>query len=224
MAMNLVHQNIANMALLPPHCPSTPHSYSSFFNDSSKLPGGVAPYKLETEKHPRDGYPIQRLEYNNFYSDWKQDALKWYPRNSQEFESEVQNQNKSQSRAQNEYEPIEQDKAMDLYERTRRHDSFAVPLPTNGTNQVGILFNDKCNIPTFKYERYASQPINNSSWFNNKLYREDISEETQQEKAQYMNSIVQNSMDIYSAVFEDMYLLQLNPSSSDNLDYIRNAY
>ncbi len=214
--MDLVHQNIASVALIPPHCPIAPHSYKSFFNDSSKLPGGVAPYKLQTEKHPRDGYLTQRLEYNNFYSDWKQDALKWYPRSSKEFDSEVRNQY--------EYKPLQQDNATALYEQTRRRDMFAIPLPTNGTNQIGILFNDKCNIPTFKYNRYAAQPINNSSWFNNNLYREDISEETQEQKAQYMNSIVQNGMEIYSSVFEDMYLLQMNPSSSDNVDYIRKTY
>ena len=200
--MDLVNQSIASMALMPPHCPMTPHSYTSFFNDSEKLPGGVAPYKL----HPRDGTPFQTLEYNNFYSDWKQDAVKWYPRHSKEFESVMQNETSEQTG----YKPTEQeqDKAMGLYEQTRRHDNFAVPLPTNGTNQVRILFNDKCNIQTFKYKRYA-EPINNTSWFNNKLYSEDISEETQQQKAQYMNEIVQNSMDIYSSVFEDMYYLTL---------------
>ena len=209
--MDLVHQSIASMALMPPHCPLTPQSYTSFFNDSSKLPGGVAPYRLQNEKHLRDGNTFQRLEYNNFYSDWKQDAVKWYPSNSrEEFSYEVQNGTSTSTREQNTREPLQQDKALELYELTRRHDNFAVPLPTNGTNQIRILFNDKCNIPTFKYKRYAEQPINNSSWFNNKLYREDISEETQQQKAQYMNDIVQNGMDLYSSVFEDMYYLTLS--------------
>ena len=205
--MDLVHQSIAGMSLMPPHCPLTPLAYTSFFNDSSKLPGGVAPYKLQTDKHPRDGNPIQRLEYNNFYSNWKQDAIKWYPNSSiKEFSNDVQNG----TSAQNTQSPLQQDKALKLYEQTRRHNAFAVPLPTNGTNQVRILFNDKCNVPTFKYKRYAEQPINNSSWFNNKLYRDDITEETQQQKAQYMNDIVQNDMDIYSSVFEDMYYLTLS--------------
>ena len=56
------------------------------------------------------------------------------------------------------------------------------------------------------------------------MYREDISEETQQQKAQYMNEIIQNDMDIYSSVFEDMYLLQSSQSSNDNVDYIRKTY
>jgi len=62
--------------------------------------------------------------------------------------------------------------------------------------------------------------VNNSSWIDNSLYKEDISEETLQQKAQYMNTITQNGMDLYSSVFEDMYIMQSNPSSSDNLNYI----
>ena len=218
--MDLVNQSIYTMALMPPHCSMNPHTYASFFNDSSKLPGGVAPYRYElrNENHLRDGSLIQKLEYNNFYSDWKQDALKWYPSGVAEFTST------SSSTRLCEMHPLQQDKALELYELTRRPDMFAVPLPTNGTNQVRILFNDKCNIPTFKYERYAVQPINNSSWFNNKLYKEDISEETQKQHSQYMNEIVQNGMDLYSSVFEDMYIMQLNPSSGDNINYIRKTY
>jgi hypothetical protein len=215
--MDIVNQSIASMALMPPHCPMNPKQYSSFYNDTSKLPGGVAPYKLETEKHARDGLPVQRLEYNNFYSDWKQDALKWYPRGTKEFaDKDINNQNG--------HIPLPRDKALELYEATRRRVSFAVPLPTNGTNQVGILFNDKCNLPTFQYKLYASKPVNSSERFNNKLYQEDISEETEQQKTQYMDSIIQNNMNIYSSVFEDMYILQLNPFITDNLDYIRKTY
>ena len=217
--MDSVHQSIAAMSLLPPHCPMNPRGFASFFNDSSQLPGGVAPYKLETAKHPRDGHLVQKLEYNNFYTDWKQDALKWSPRDTKELES-------SGKGKLNQLLP--RDKALNLYEATKRHDRFAVPLPTNGTNQVRILFNDKCNVPTFQYKRYAATPVNNSAWFYNKLYIEDITEETQELKAQYMDSIVQNSMVLYSSVFEDMYLMQLNPSSgggeSDKLGYIRKTY
>ena len=218
--MDLVNQSISTMAIIPPHCSMNPHTYTSFFNDSSKLPGGVAPYRyvLQNENHPRGG-SVQKLEYNNFYSDWKQDALKWYPSRSNEYPSVDLEQNGNIG-----YHPLQQDKALELYELTRRPDNFAIPLPTNGTNQVRILFNDKCNIPTFKYERYTSQPINNYSRYDNKLYKEDISKETQEQHAQYMNEIVQNGMDLYSSVFEDMYIMQSNPSSSDNLEYIRKTY
>jgi hypothetical protein len=218
--MDTVQQSIEAMALMPPHCPMNPHRYASFFNNSSKLPGGVAPYKLLTEKHARDGHPVQRLEYNNFYSNWKTDALKWYPQGSKEYDST----DGSGSGTSNDLPlPLPRDANLQLYEQTRRNNTFAVPLPTNGTNQVGILFNDKCQVPTFNYQRYAAQPVNNAGRFNNELYLEDISQKTQEQKAQYMNSIVQNSMDLYSSVFEDMYIMQMNPSPSDNLNYIRKA-
>ena len=227
--MEQINQSLASMALMPPHCPMHPKTYASFYNDSASLGGsrgsggsrslGIAPYKLKTEKHPRDGHPVSRLEYNNFYSDWKTDALKWYPAssiiNAAEFES-----------SQNSRNILPGGEAMELYEQTRRHDAFAVPLPTNGTNQIRILFNDSCNVPTFQYKRYAAQPVNNSSWFYNKLYLEDITEETREQKAAYMNSIVQNSMDIYSSVFEDMSIMDMETgdSNGDNLDFMRKTY
>jgi len=218
--MDLLHQNIASMALMPPHCPLTPHSYTNFFNDSSKLPGGVAPYRMKQSNHPRDGNLIQTLEYNNFYSDWKRDALNWYPSRQKELAPD------EDDRPQNnkEYIVIPRDKSIELYENTRRRDAFAMPLQSNGTNQVRVLFNDKCNIPTFTYSRYASQPINSSSRIDNSLYREDISNETLQLKAQYMNTITQMGIDLYNSVFEDMVIMQMNISSSDNLTNIRKTY
>jgi hypothetical protein len=221
--MDMVHQSIASMALMPPHSPVNPQRYSSFFNDSKTL-ASVAPYKLDKEKHPKDGREVYKLEYNNFYSDWKQDALKWYPRGVKEFEFEQQIKNGNDNGNGNGQVPLPQDEAMTLYEQTRRRDKFAVPLPTDGTNQIGILFNDKCNIPTFQFKRYAAQPVNNSEWFNNKLYIEDISKETQEQNMKYMNSIEQNNMNLYSSVFEDMYILQSRPSIGDNMNYIRKTY
>jgi hypothetical protein len=217
--MDYVKQNIQAMAILPPHCPMTPHSYTSFFNDNNKL-SPVAPYKLVTDKNKRDGIPIQRLEYNNFYTDWKQDSLRWYNNNNNN-QNNRNNQN-NQYADDDSYnknsirDPYIMDKSMELFEQTKRQDAFAVPLPTNGTNQVGILFNDKCNVPTFNYRRYATQPVNNTDWFYNRLYLEDTSGETQMQKAQYFENIEQNNMDIYSSVFEDMYLLELNDPDNNN--------
>jgi len=216
--MDLIKHNIESMALMPPHCPMTPKSYTSFFNDNNSLEP-VVPYKLITEQHKRDGIPIQRLEYNNFYSDWKHDSLKWYPPN----ESRSNNNNNvfADTEKVKLEEPLKRNKALELYEQTKRKDEFAMPLPTNGTNQVGIIFNDKCNVPTFNYRRYATQPVNNTDWFYNRLYLEDISGETQMQKAQYLE---QNNMDIYSSVFEDMHIMQANPSDIDKLNYIRKTY
>lgn len=218
--MDLVNQSIESMALMPPHCPLTPQSYTNFFNNSSKLPGGVAPYRMIKSNHPRDGNPIQTLEYNNFYSNWKSDSLKWYPSRQKEFAPDEAERGKNHRK----YVIPLHDKSIELYERTRRQNAFALPLPTNGTNQVRVLFNDKCNIPTFTYSRYASRAISDSSRIDNLLFREDISEETIQQKAQYMNTITQNGMDLYSSVFEDMVIMQSNDSSSDNLNYIRKTY
>jgi hypothetical protein len=212
--MDLLHQNIASMALMPPHCPLTPKSYTNFFNDSSKLPGGVAPYRMKQSYHPRDGNPIQTLEYNNFYPHWKSDALNWYPSRQKEL-------------ATNEEDVInlpQFDKSIELYESTRRRNAFAVPLPSNGTNQIRVLFNDKCNIPTFTYARYASQPVNSPSRIDNSLYREDISKETLLQKAQYMNTISEMGIDLYNSVFEDMVIMQMNTPSSDELTNIRKTY
>lgn len=209
------------MGIIPPHCPMHPRTYSSFFNDARTLEP-VAPYKLETVNHPRNGHPVQRLEYNNFYSDYKKDALQWYS------PSTTQNWDNTHANTTTLPSPLPaangQDKSLELYEETRHKNQFAVPLPTNGTNQIGVLFNDKCQVPTFRYKRYASQPVNNKEWFYNKLYLEDVTEETQNQKAQYMDDRMQNNMAIYSSVFEDMYILQLNPIDKDKLDHIRKTY
>jgi hypothetical protein len=222
--MDLVHNDIKKMALLPPHCPMTPASYTTFFNDRNKL-ANVVPYKIITEKHKRDGHLVQRLEYNNFYTNWKQDSLKWTSRMEQPLDA-VENINTLQ---------INSDTNLELYKQTKRKEQFAVPLPTNGTNQVRILFNDKCNVPTFKYKRYATESVASSSRYNNPLYLEDVSYTTQELKGSWMNSIVQNGMDLYSSVFEDMYILtnntrntienyNENDSENDNLEKIKKTY
>jgi hypothetical protein len=194
---DILNNDTEKMHILPPHCPLTPKTYQSFFNDRPEL-NSVSPYKIVYVKHPKDGKVYRKLEYNNFYSNWKQDALKWYPDN-QYMDTEPENMNNKIN--------IETDPRIQLYEQTRIHHQFAVPLATNGTNQLNILFNDKCSHDTFNYKRYASQNINNTKWFANKLYDTDISQDTQDLKSQYYKNIVQDNMNLYSSVFEDMYIL-----------------
>jgi len=215
----LLNQDIEKMHLLPPHCPLYPNRYNHFFNNNNTL-NPVVPYKITEVKHPKDGKKIQRLEYNNFYSDWKQDSLKWYPITAT---TEYHNANIVDS---GRGIPRMSDHNMELYEQTRRKETFAKPLATNGTNQLNIIFNDKCNKQTFNYKRYASLGVNNTSWFNNPLYNEDISLETQTQKTKYMNDIVQNGMDLYSSVFEDMYLLGYEPQdgNDETINNIRKSY
>lgn len=223
---DLIHQDIQKMHLLPPHCPMYPVGYNAFFNDSNKL-APVSPYKMKEVKHSKDGKIYRKLEYNNFYSDWKQDSLKWYPNTSYNG-SNRSNGSNGGNRSNTEYDSIPQEysrlnvpntynnESIKLYYETKRNDAFANPLATNGTNQLNIIFNDKCNKTTFNYKRYAAQNMNNVGRYENPLYDEDITNETQGLKSQYMKDIVQNSMDLYSSVAEDMYALSYEPSIAIN--------
>ena len=217
---DLIHQDIQKMHILPPHCPLYPNGYKDFFNNEKTLKP-MSPYKLESVKHPKDGKIYKKLEYNNFYSDWKQDALKWYPKSNIEYENIETTPNNINMDSGNmdsgNMDSGNMDSGnMELYEKTKKHKQFAIPLATNGTNQLNIVFNYKCTEPTFDYKRYASRGINNKEWFNNPLYTGNISNETEELKDKYMNNIMQNSMDLYSSVFEDMYLLGYEPKEEES--------
>jgi len=211
---DIIHQDIQKMHILPPHCPLYPNGYTDFFNDDKTLKP-MSPYKLVSVKHPKDGKIYQTLEYNNFYTDWKKDALKWYPASNIEYENISTNKNSNEPNIFSDSNI--KDNNMKLYEQTKRDDRFATPLATNGTNQLNIIFNNKCSGSTFNYKRYASSGINNKEWFNNRLYREDISQETEELKGQYMKDVNQNSMDLYSSVFEDMYILGYEPTDTTQI-------
>ena len=81
--MDLVHQNISTIALQPPYY--------------------QCPVNINIDKHPRDGYPIHKLEYNNFNYNWKIDSA--HPRISKEYET--------------------YDKNIKLYEQTKKNINFA---------------------------------------------------------------------------------------------------
>lgn len=230
---DLINQDVSKMLLQPPHCPLHPKTYTSFFNDNPKL-SGVAPYKLEEKKHSKDGKLIAKLQYNNFYTDWTQDATKWYPNTNELHPSDINININSDMHLKMSGEirgkmsdnvPLNNvlsDKNLELYRETKRKEPFAIPLATNGTNQLNILFNNKCTRPTFNYRRYASEKVNNKEWFNNRLYAGDISEETEGLKNQYMAGTIQNSMDLYSSVFEDMYFLSNEKGFNDVDAYNQN--
>jgi len=203
---DIINQDIQKLHILPPHCPLYPNRYTEFFNDNKKLKS-MSPYKLVNVIHSKDGKIYQKLEYNNFYTDWKKDALKWYP--TGEYENIPSGGIEHKPNILN-----MKDNNIKLYEQTKKNYEFAKPLATNGINKLNIVFNYKCAGSTFNYQRYASSGINNKEWFNNPLYRENISQETEDLKSKYMNDIVQNSMDLYSSVFEDMYLLEYDPNDA----------
>lgn len=219
---DLINQDVSKMLLQPPHCPLHPKTYTSFFNDNSKL-SAIAPYKLEEKKHSKDGKLIAKLQYNNFYTDWKQDATKWYPNTNELHPLDINintDMHLKMSGGISNSLPLHNilsDKNLELYRETKRNEQFAIPMATNGTNQLNILFNNKCTIPTFNYRLYATDKVNNKEWFNNGLYAGDISVETEGLKNQYMTGTIQNSMDFYSSVFEDMYFLS-NEKGFNNVD------
>lgn len=238
--IDLINQDMQKMHIKP-QCPLYPKTYGQFFNDNQKL-NPMTPYKLINAKHPKDGKIYQKLEYNNFYSDWKQDALKWYPQSMHNENESVPNINI----------PSMQSSMVNIVLQDKNN-NFAIPLASNGTNQLNILFNDKCVKSTFNYKRYASiyencninssmnssmdtnsnklnklnkfNKLNNLNKFNklnNPIYNKDISQETQTLKKEFMDNTVQNSMDLYSSVFEDMYILGYDPTDTDNKEIVNN--
>jgi len=231
MINDLVYQDISKLHLTTSKCPVYPNTYSNLFNKDNKL-DPMSPYKVMSVKHKRDGKPITKIEYNDFYSDknLNKDVWLWNNDNKYMISSSARNNQTNHPITLSNYP---NNKSLEIYEQTRRKDQFAQPLPINGTNEVNILFNDKCIKNTFGFRRYASEPVNNTTWFNNKLYDNDISKETIDLKANYMVNLVDNSMNLYDSVFQDMYHMTTNPVEGDTIDKliasgsinkIRNSY
>ena len=215
--------DVTKMHLLPPHCEMSPHSYTDFYNDSAKL-YGVSPYHLQVEKHKKDGKPKIKLQYNNFYSDFKSDALKYNSPPMAEYENIQNTPNKHNT--PNTFK-MKNDN-IKLYEETKNQKGFAIPMKSNGSNKIETIFNDCMNKPTFEYKRFGynmltrqnnTNPITKTNHLvDNPLYNMDISEETNTLYTDYMNSREQNASNIYSTVFEDMYILGYNPGKINDID------
>jgi len=251
--------DISKMHLLPPYCPMTPASYKSFYNDdinynncfyddnndnkkqntkqnTNYTPNfkKVVPYKLLVEKHPKDGRPKTKIEYNNFYSDWKTDALKYgvsyESPNEYSYRHSYDNPYDNQNQNQYQHSPYSNDvngrndrnsnhprsESLKLYEETKSKAEFAKPMNSNGSNTLETLYNDCLNKPTFTYKRYGEHNFNqpNKNYFvDNPIYSRDISEETNDLKTEYMNSRETNFQNVYSSVFEDMYILGYDPDN-----------
>jgi len=226
--------DISKMHLLPPKCPVTPQTYSDFFNDTSKLKGN-SPYKLLNEIHPRDGKIHNKIEYNNFYSDWKKDASDYTDKSYLEKYLDYNIKNMDVNTLYNSKFTKESNESnitnnVKLYEETKNHKGFAIPMKNNGSNKVSTLYNNCLNKPTFEYKRFAnnilentqnSQNIKNSQnkihknasyWIDNPLFNTDITKETNLLYSEYMDSRVNNASKIYDTVFEDMYILGYNPN------------
>ena len=81
---------------------------------------------------------------------------------------------------------------------------FAIPLNTNGINNIDILFNNKCNNNTFDYKNFRLQQKNP---ITNLLYVDDITHETQQLYTTYLNNITKQNINLYNSVYEDINIL-----------------
>ena len=250
--------DISKMHLLPPHCPMTPASYTSFYNDDNNYNNHfyddenttqnttqntkytpnfkkVVPYKLLVEKHPKDGRPKTKIEYNNFYSDWKTDALKYgvsyespndysyrhsydnpYDKTQNNHPSPYSNDINDRNGRNGRNSNHPRSESLKLYEETKSKAEFAKPMNSNGSNTLETLYNDCLNKPTFTYKRYGQHNFNqpNKNYFvDNPIYSRDISEETNDLKTEYMNSRETNFQNVYSSVFEDMYILGYDPGN-----------
>jgi hypothetical protein len=231
---NMIHEDIAKLHLLPEYCPMTPKTYTDFFNHNTQnqthntqkhLPG-VSPYKLEKVKHPREGYKYT-MEYNNFYTDWNKDALH-YTSSNNEFLDSDNNDNHNHNHNHNEPTILTNVNSENilLYKETKPKHEFARPMKMNGSNKVQDLFDNCMNKKTFEYTRYSQISPHHKQWIDNPIFTEDISEETQDLKNNYMNDMEKDNMAIYSSVFEDMYYLSnetdinYNPSEYKYYNYL----
>ena len=218
--------DISKMHILPPHCPMTPNSYTDFFNDNSKL-YGVSPYHINVLNHKKDGRPKINLQYNNFYSDFKKDSLKYNSPVMADYDDMPNMSNMpNMPNMSNTIDTRLRASDITIYEATKNKKGFAVPIKSNGSNKLEHLYNDCLNKPTFEYKTFNSHNLQNridsknnyNNWVDNPLFNVDISEETNTLYTNYMNNREQNASDIYSTVFEDMYILGYNPSSDEIKD------
>jgi len=220
---DMINEDIQKMHLLPPHCPMTPKTYTDFFefsntknNNSPKTTlkptpqlklYGSRPYKTETIKHPKEGYK-HTMETQQFYSDFKKDALEYTSKNYEFIDNN--NTLRSNSLNSNNYNNNETNENIKIYEETKPHTHFAKPMLMNGSNKVADLFVNCMNKKTFEYKRYSTISPHHKQWIDNPLFTEDISQETLQYKNNYMERREEENMNLYSSIFEDMYAMSYN--------------
>jgi hypothetical protein len=103
---------------------------------------------------------------------------------------------------------------MKIYETTKHTNKFARPLKTTGTNNLCKLYNPINNISTFTYARYA--PIINNNYIDSPIYYTDLSGETIDMKADYINSISERNNNWFNGIIDDMNILSTNSINISN--------
>ena len=206
MADKLLYQDIEKLYIQPPYCginsnvdsavrsryPVQPSSYRESFKKDYKLSAGI-PYNVVIKPNSRDGRNTIHLEY------------KYNPTVGQWYSGVGGYSGDSGNSGVSGY--YGGDKNIQQYLETRPKREFAQPLATNGTNQLDIVFNEKCNQSTFTFTRYAETGVSDRNRYYNPLYIHDISGETLDLQRQYMDSLIDNNMNLYSSVFQDMAAL-----------------
>ena len=164
-------------------------------------------------KHSRDGVPYTKIQYNNFYKDWKKDAIH---NTSYQINAPIPTSKVSSNSI-----PIQCILPKKPYEYYDKPD--VIPLAINGINNINILFNDNCINNTFNYKHFTenkyqsqeqeqaqSQDTNNTNNINStNVYNSDISLDTQHLHKHYLNNAIQNNLNLYKAVYEDMCIMSL---------------
>jgi len=206
---NIINEDIKRMHLLPPHCPMTPKTYTDFFNDNTILER-TTPYKMNTVKHPKEGNK-HTIEYRNFYSDFKKDALH-YTDNNYAFIDSKNYYNTGNTKNKNIKLTINDDENVKLYSETKHknYNNFATPMKINGSNKIQDLFDNCMNKKTFEYKRFSKILPHNKQWIDNPLFSNEISKETTKLKNKFIDNRDTTTMDIYSDVFKDMYAMTYN--------------
>jgi hypothetical protein len=230
--------DITKMHIIPPKCPMTPQSFTDFFSDNSELKR-AAPYQLLYKKHPKDDKINTKIEYSNFYSDWKKDAIDYtdkkqtaqyldYKDNSTKNVNTLYGSNRNNIDNEVNADIIDKTdnmyKNVKIYEETKNHKGFAVPMRSNGSNKLETLYNDCLNKPTFEYKRFGYDMLSNHKNNNpnpnhlvdNPLYNNNLTYESNSLYEEYLNDRIKNASNIYDIVFEDMYIMGYVPEENTN--------
>ena len=207
------------MFLTPPQYNGYPVSQNDFINQTNKNKTDLANQKKRTSvaaltqpavgtitqvKHLRDGKPYTKIQYNKFYKDWKTDTthntiqntiLPQYPRTSN-----TSNTSNTANTSRTIFNTMP-DKPYKYYDKPD-----AIPLATNGFNNINILFNDNCLYNTFNYRNFIK---NKHQEYINPIYNVDITQDTQKLHEQYLNNITQNNIHLYTSIYEDMHIMSV---------------
>ena len=149
-------------------------------------------------KHLRDGKPYTKIQYNNFYKDWKKDATQNIKQNT------ILPPHSKKEKTSNTINTILNTMPNKPYEYYDKPD--AIPLFTNGVNNINILFNDNCLYNTFNYKHF----IKKNQQDNNPIFNSDISQDTQHLHEQFLHNITQNNINLYKSVYEDMRIMSID--------------